>query len=248
MIIYTASDKGDMLKNLEKSIKSLRKYYKDEIIVFLTPPLPNYLFMNNLENNYGVCLNISNVNYTKPFRLKEGGRYGRYGEKIIAISKTKNDNVMFLDCDTIINSNPDVLFNYDFDFSARVAPSFLNVNFNEWVKPFYENDCCVLPIFNAGCLVFKNKTNEFVGELAIKYFDDGKKIFSRDIGKQYQLDQFSISLAVSKLELNIKYMGESEHGYRWMYDNPKSIIYHGSKNNIIKEFYRIFRGGYRYIS
>lgn len=230
------------------SVKSLRRYTDDPVTVIATPPSVSVSWCRAMDE-LDVDVRHRAENLTEPFRIREGKREGRYGEKLRSLMEGEEDDVLFLDGDTKINRDPAELFHGDWEFSARIAPGFLNMDVTVWRKVFEKEGAGMLPMFNTGAMAFRRGAAKKIGRQALDYFREGEQVFPHDINPQYLLDQFAVSLAVAKQDIVVHYMGKREHGFRWLHENPSDpVIYHGSARSPLHEVLRGVRGLCWYVS
>lgn len=207
-IVYTLSDKRDMVKEILKSLKSLRRFVdKSDIDVFYTPPRTQRTY-RKLRAYATVC---NRPNITTPFVFDPLIGKGNYGEKI-HLCDVPFSTVIFLDCDTTINKDITELLAGDYDFSGRRGRENL-IKWDVWSE-FCQSLGEYPPfIYNAGFMIFKN-------ELHTKIKEDWARFFALDIPHIYKTptytkEEYALSLALPD-ETRIKDMTEKEHFCAWI--------------------------------
>jgi len=215
-IIYSVSDVRDLIRDTINSIMSLRRYFeKEDIIIYYTPPRSkkNYAKLSKL----GTVIKERNI--TDEFRIIKG--YGRFGEKFHALF-VDSPNIIFLDSDTIINKDLFQLLWGSFDFSGRIAPSFLDININDWNKMFIERGKTPIPMINTGFMIFKNHTHNIIADEVLEYM-------SSDLTNPFPIsnlkDQYALSLAVTGKK--IRWMDNTIHAFLWKNELDGYVV-HGS--------------------
>ena len=220
-IVYSLSNVRDLIRDCLRSLKTLNRFIdKNNIIIFYTPPR-NYKTYNKLKKRAEVK-EVDNI--SEPFWFTNNRGYLRAGEKI-HLCNVNNENIIFLDCDTIVKRNPLELLNYDFDFMGRIEKrAMAKFDLKKWNNMFKKFNKKPIPMFNTGFMIFKNYTHRKIKNDWIKYsFMDLPKIHPLT----YQKEQYALSLALSVFK--IKYMSNREHAFRW-YDEEKinTYILHGT--------------------
>jgi hypothetical protein len=228
MFVYTASDRGDMIHQLIKSVQSLSRFVdKDEITVVLTPPYPS-------EKRYEGLHQYAQINRTEnttaSFELRPG-KSGRFGEKIAAVLGAEAREVIFLDCDARIRKNPKKLLYGDYSFSGRAAGGFLDFDINIWTQMFLDLGKTPIPMINAGFMIFRGGIHKKIMKEALAFFQNAK--LPRCHHHYYHRDQYAITLAASGH--SIKWMSRNEHGYRWKNEHPDTVILHGERRPVLKQ-------------
>lgn len=117
-IAYTFSSVKNMPKDLLKSIKTTRSFVEaDDIIVFYTPPRePEHIDM--LEN-LGVDLRLRE-HRSRAFSMGKEDVKSYYTDKTW-LCTVGDDQVIFLDCDTVVLEDPREILEGDFEFNARAG-------------------------------------------------------------------------------------------------------------------------------
>jgi hypothetical protein len=227
-VIYTASNVRVLIEELKGSLESLTKFVrKKDIEVHLTPPHPAITVRKQIEPFARII--IEDENKTPEFQLTPTIR-GRFCEKIAILNRVEGEEVLFLDCDTRINRDPNELFKDDFHVSARVAEGYKYFNFNKWNNLFLSLELTPIPMINAGVMAFKGGVHKRITDKALKYLD---KKLPKCAPRYYHLDQYVLSLAFS--EYDIRWMSPKEHGYRFNHESKDTIIFHGGKRSINHE-------------
>ena len=244
-VYYTLSDIGDLCRDTLASVSSLRKHFRGEVILDVTPPNPGADWISLIQD-HRVTIQYRE-NETQAWRIKQYGRLGRYGEKVATLARAPEDLVLFLDCDTRIKARIDPIFQeHCFDFSARIAPSMLALDWVKYERYFWDhNTNRIKPVYNAGVLAFKNGMARIIGSEALKILKH--YTFLPRAGPQLQKDQFSISVALALGDYKIRPMGPEIHGFRWLNESNKCTVYHGTRRPG-REAIRSFRGWLNHVS
>lgn len=215
---YTLSSKNSMVKEAVRSIKSLKNQIreKDDIVIYYTPPYD--------DEDYRELSRLAEVrkisNKTPEFSVKPFEEKGHYGEKV-NICEIETDNLVFLDCDTLVLDDIYEVIRGDFDFKAR--PGSTTIDETEWHNLFSENDEEYMDWMpNAGFLVFKNS---FHRKIAEKWQDYISQELNYELEGMKHKEQYALALAVS--DGKCKKMSENEHVMEWSdRSNSKGIVYH----------------------
>lgn len=159
------------------------------------------------------------------FRMDEYDELRSYADKLW-ITESEKENVVFLDCDTLIMRDIWSVLEGDFEFKARPG----SAEKKNWERLFKENNEPYLDWMpNAGFLVFKNNKHREISEKWRDYYldlDDD----SYTKGSKHHREQYALSLAVSSLK-TVK-MNSSEHLMEWQDDlNTEAILYHKSNDS-----------------
>ena len=218
-----------MIPQLIKSLHSLSKFVdQNEIIVALTPPYPTKKRYLKELHQYAQILRTENT--TSPLQPRPG-KSGRFGEKIVAVLNSKAEDVVFLDCDTRVINNPQKLLHGDYDFSARAAGGFLDLDINTWTQMFIDLDKTPIPMINAGFMIFRGGSHRCIMKEALTYFEESN--LPRCHHYHYHKDQYAISLAASGYK--IRWMSREDHAYRWKNEPPDTVVLHGERRPILKQ-------------
>lgn len=207
--VYTLSSRRHMVFDAIRSIKTLRQYTDPEnIIVFYTPPRE--------ENHQELLENLDVDVRLRPhkadeFRAVSQERPRHYGDKLY-VCEVEADEVMFLDCDTIITADVNDVFRGNFEFAARPDNATRDGKWREFVDKLNRNALPWMP--NAGLLVFKNGSQQRVERVWRKYIN---RTFDVDIGVKNYQDQYSLAIAVGKLDE--RKLTDEEHVFEWS-DEP----------------------------
>jgi hypothetical protein len=216
--VYTLSSRKLMVEQATKSIKTLKNHVSPEkISVFYTPPYDEH-DEEQLEK-LGVNL-IKKQNQTESFNINTGDEEGHYGEKT-NLCNIESENVVFLDCDTLILEDIWKVIEGDFEFKAR--PGDAGVHEENWRKMFERFDEEYMDWMpNAGFLIFKNEIHKQIGEKWLNYTNKDLKYERKNMNHQ---EQYALALSVS--EYNIQKMTEDEHVMEWA-DKPNATgtVYH----------------------
>ena len=216
--VYTLSSRKGMVQQALRSIATLKHYVdEDKITVFYTPPYDEQ--DEQALSQTGVKI-IKKENQTEAFNVSRSLPESHYGEKINLCS-VDSENVVFLDCDTVIGNNIWEVLEGGFEFKARPAHRFNDQK--DWKQLFEERDRPYLDWMpNAGFMVFKQKAHK-------KIKDDWADLVNQDLGFQMgkvnHHEQYALALAVS--DLKIHEMEKKEHVLEWNEEiSPDAYVYH----------------------
>ena len=216
--VYTLSSRKGMVQQALRSIATLKHYVEPEKIhVFYTPPYDEEGEGTLRETGVNI---IKKENQTEAFNVSRSLPESYYGEKINLCSLDE-ENVVFLDCDTVVGNDIWEVLEGDFEFKARPAHRFNDDE--DWKQLFDERDRPYLGWMpNAGFLVFKKKAHK-------KIQDDWAEYVSQDLefrkGKVNHHEQYALALAVS--DLKIHEMEKEEHVMEWNDEKvPDAHVYH----------------------
>lgn len=219
-LVYTLSDKGNMVKDILSSLKTASKFFdKKDIIIFHTPPRKEET--TRKLSHYATVVLTENI--TAPFTFRRHIGAGQYGEKI-QLCNVDRENIIFLDCDTKIMKDPRKLLDGDYDFAGRVAPMG-DFDIGKWCNLFKMFGKEAIGMFNAGFIILKNNTHKKIRKDWLFYLnEDLPKLHPN----AYHKDQYSLSLAVS--DLKILYLKSSEHAFRWLdEEHIETYVLHGTE-------------------
>ena len=154
--VYTLSSRANMVSEAIRSVKTLKTYVEPEKInLFYTPPHDEYdeRELKKLDVNL-----IKKENKTEGFSIHSGDEQGHYGEKV-NLCTIEAENVVFLDCDTLILEDIWKVIEGDYDFKAR--PGNSGINEQKWTEMFErEGEEYMDWMPNAGFMIFKNNTHK----------------------------------------------------------------------------------------
>lgn len=252
--LYTVSDRGKMYKDLINSINSLLRFVNPNQIIVIHTPDVNHGYHKKLSMK-GIR-NIVMDNELKPFNIVKDNsrnRFGYYGEKIAKLDNPvleDADNVMFLDCDTVILRDVEKLFEYDFDVAIRIDKGFVDFNISIWVKQFRDLGLDCIPMCNTGVMLFKHGYHKIISGYAKDYYND---VDWYDVHKKCHFDQYAVTCAISKcLKLdngfNVWWLDNKVHGMRWENDIIKPYIKHGSRKKVFRKVLRKIKEYVYYVS
>ncbi len=209
---YTLSSRKLMVQQAIRSIKTLKNYVEPEKInVFYTPPYDEH-DEKELEK-LGVNL-IKEENETEGFSIGSVEEKGHYGEKA-KLCGLEAENVVFLDCDTVVLEDIWKVIEGDFDFKAR--PGSESQETEEWRKMFEKRDEEYMGWMpNAGLLILKNNTHKEIGEKWLEYINSQIEYQVSDINHH---EQYALALTIS--DYNLEKMTEDEYVMEWA-DKPNA--------------------------
>lgn len=219
--VYSLSSKGDMVKDFVLSASTLSNYVDmSEVVVFYTPPYSDG--DEELISNLGVDLRkVENI--TESFSLTGFDEPSGYGEKV-RLTEVDSENVVFLDCDTLVLNDVWEVIKGEFEFKAR--PGSSNPESKSWQFMFERENKPVMDWMpNAGFLVFKNSLHKKI-ESEWKQNLEGQDF---DIDGTKHLEQYALALSVA--ETNLAKMTELEHTFGWV-EKPseETVVYHKGSN------------------
>lgn len=226
--VYTFSSGGypdKMVKNLIRSIKSLTRYVDEaDITVFHTPPRKQS-DREELEQ-LGVTV-VDDQADLPPFALHLFERPKPYVQKW-NVTKVNAENVVFLDCDTVVLDDIWEVIEGDFEFKAR--PAGPDDHLDDWRSMFREFDEEPLDWYpNCGFLVFKDRLHKRVAEDWAEYIERDLPFYH----EAYTKEQYALALAVAGHD--ISKMICQDHVMEWM-DGPQSTgtVYHYITGSSVK--------------
>lgn len=220
--VYTLSSRRQMINDAVRSIKTLQQYVNSEnIIVFYTPPRKER--HEQLFDRLDVDVRLR-PNKAEEFRAVPHERARHYGDKLYVCDVDANQ-VAFLDCDTIVTEHPRELFEGEFEFAARPDNAELGSEWMQFTEEIGETSLPWMP--NAGLLVFKQGSHRRIQQEWQKYIN---KDFHLDIGEKSYRDQYSLTIAASKLDS--RKLNKRHHVFEWA-DEPyeNGIVYHTERND-----------------
>ena len=231
---YTLSSRKGMVQQALRSIATLKHYVEPEKIkIFYTPPYDKEDEEKLRETGAEV---IKKENQTEAFNVSRSLPESHYGEKI-NLCNIESNNVVFLDCDTVVGKDIWEVLEGDFEFKARPAHRFKDKK--EWKQLFEDRDRPYLDWMpNAGFLVFKNNAHKKIQDNWAEYVSQDLEF---QLGKVNHHEQYALALAVSNLKIHE--MDESEHVLEWLDEKtPDAYVYHieqaagSSTINLIKNY------------
>jgi hypothetical protein len=215
---YTLSSRKKMVQQCLRSIATLKQHADSaQIKIYYTPPY-------NEEDEEALRATgaeiVKKENQTEAFNVSRSLPESHYGEKI-NLCNIDSENVVFLDCDTVVGNNIWEVIEGDFEFKARPAHRF---NDDEsWKNMFDKRERPYLDWMpNAGFLVFKDKAHK-------KIQDDWARLVGEDLdfqmGKVNHHEQYALALAVS--DLKIHEMEKKDHVLEYRGEKvPDAYVYH----------------------
>ena len=216
--VYTLSSRDKMVQQCLRSITTLKQHVPaEQIKIFYTPPYDEE--DEQILKDTGAEL-LKKDNQTEAFNVSRSLPERHYGEKINLCS-LEEENVVFLDCDTVIGNNIWEVVEGDFEFKGRPAHRFNDQE--EWKHLFEERDRPYMDWMpNAGFMIFKRGAHRKIRE-------HWEKFVSEDLdfkkGKVNHHEQYALALAVS--DLKIHEMTEQEHVLEWNDEKiPDAYVYH----------------------
>jgi hypothetical protein len=161
-------------------------------------------------------------------------RFGEYfhGNKLYVCDCPEAGRVIFLDADTLVLKPLDHLFagRNDVDFMARVATKYY---YGDWDQAVWRETCTragagLVPMFNAGVLVFQNGMhrrveNDWASFMKAYLLEQ----WPAPCGDARMKEQWGLALAIGASRCNYLELDAREHAYRWNEDPPEeAVVYH----------------------
>ena len=187
-IFYACNGYEENLINACKySVLSARRFLdREDIIVSFHPPYDAEMIDKIIEIDEFAIIELNQHHIGKPFNIhplsdewKDNDRY--YGEKI-NIRDVDSENVLLLDCDTLIINELSPLFEGDFDFGGRA----MDLIENQWQN----NSNLIIPtkrvlrliknknvhMWAGAYCVFKNNFHKLIGDEWLDYYNNKRDI------------------------------------------------------------------------
>lgn len=217
---YTLSSRKGMVQQCLRSIATLKQHVEsDQIKIFYTPP---YDEKDEQALEATGAEIIKKENQTEAFNVSRSLPESHYGEKI-NLCNIDSENVVFLDCDTIVGNDIWEVLEGDFEFKARPEVYFTKEEDEDWYELFEERDeefHSWMP--NAGFLIFKNGFHKEIKDKWMKYT---KEDLDFQIGKVQHDEQYALALAVSGED--IEEMDEKDHVFEYRGEKTAdAYVYH----------------------
>lgn len=216
--VYTLSSRNKMVQQCLRSVATLKHYVDEEKIkIFYTPPYDEE--DEQALKDTGAEL-LKKDNQTEAFNVSRSLPERHYGEKV-NLCALEEENVVFLDCDTVIGNDIWEVLEGDFDFKARPAKRFENDE--DWMELFErKNEAYIDWMPNAGFMVFKNGFHHEIEGKWRRYIEEDLDF---NVGKVNHDEQYALALAVSNR--NIREMTPDEHVLEWNDEKiPGAYVYH----------------------
>ena len=213
---YTLSSRKGMVQQCLRSIATLKQHVDPEKIkIFYTPP---YEESDEKALEATGAEIIKKENQTEAFNVSRSLPESHYGEKI-NLCNLDAENVVFLDCDTVVGNDIWELIEGDFEFSARFE------HFDEWEELFEKhNEDYIEGMPNAGFLIFKDGMHKQIQDKWVHYV---QKDLDFQIGKLRHDEQYALALAVSAADADIRRMNKEDHVLEYREEKiPNGYVYH----------------------
>ena len=214
--VYTLSSRKGMVQQALRSIATLKQHIEPEQIrIFYTPPY-DQKDEKALEQTGAEI--IKKENQTEAFNVSRSLPESHYGEKI-NLCNIDAENVVFLDCDTVVGNNIWEVLEGDFEFKARPEEPPEEEKWRPIFEKYEEPYMDWMP--NAGFLVFKKGFHKELGKKWLKYFQE------MDIqrGKVNHREQYALALATASGK--VEKMTSKEHTLEWLDEKtPDAYVYH----------------------
>ncbi|QGA81065.1 hypothetical protein [Candidatus Nanohalobium constans] len=215
VFVYTLSSRKNMVQQCLRSIATLKQHVEPEKIkIFYTPPYDKE--DEEALKDTGAEI-IKKENQTEAFNVSRSLPESHYGEKINLCS-LESENVVFLDCDTVIGNDIWEVIEGDFEFKARPGSADLE-NWEDLFEEHGEEYMDWMP--NAGFLIFKNGLHQEIQDKWVRYVNSDLE----SQGKVNHHEQYALALAVSGH--HTQPMTKKEHVFEWNNEKiPDANIYH----------------------
>jgi len=243
--VYSLSDTRSFKLQVFNSLKSLSLFVKPKDIIVIVNPKSNSRGIRSLSrfctvyqgNPYYENLDLP------PFRYK------------IEMCDIDADNIVFLDCDTIIMDDPKELIDGDFDVMGRQEPCMAyegekrpSWDQEEWerqLKRFGKPTDSIA--YNDGFIILKNGIHKKIKKDFIKYYKmyANGELKSPNTTDDSHHNAFALSLALAGYKA--KHMNTHHHWYGWRAENftssDKTYVLHigTSKNDLQGYLYNLSR-------
>lgn len=242
-VVFTLSDAPNLRRDLNWSLPACARFIKKEdIIVFLTPPVTfvkkNQKLRKQWIKQLRTMATVKEVPLlTRPFiafRRRGGGAW--YGEKA-HLCDVKARNVVFLDCDCHMIRDISPLVKGKFDFSARVDRLGMPALDIPLFKKMFKNiGKKYIPMPNAGFLIFKNYCHKKIKDDWTKYVNDPD--LPNPHTEQNTKEQYCLAMAVSGYRIrwlkDENYLFYPEIKEWYIEKNPNLYVVH-TKSNVMKK-------------
>ncbi len=167
-------------------------------------------------------------------------QFGTYfhGNKIYVCTRAAS-RVVFLDADTLILRPLDLVWQgQDADILARVGKAYENPCWNQriWEETFDSVNSRVVPMYNAGFLVFQNQAQ-------VRIHGYWKEFIQNYLSQQWRApwkdsrmyEQWALALAVGKARLRHSELGARHHAYGWVNEPAEeAVVFHTGSNNFAR--------------
>lgn len=171
-------------------------------------------------------------NITEMIKVQKG--WGRYGEKFHALFYPC-EKMIFLDSDTLITREFETTLKGDFEFAGRIAPNFFNLNQKTWAEMFRRREKPVIPMINAGYMIFKDHLHNRIADETLRYMNG--RMLKPDLVSN-QKDQYALTLAVA--DKKIKWLTNREHSFTFQNEFMGEVL-HGSIPRIGADIMLIYK-------
>ena len=213
---YTLSSRKGMVQQCLRSIATLKQHVdSSQIKIFYTPPYDEE--DEQVLEATGAEI-IKKENQTEAFNVSRSLPESHYGEKI-NLCNIDSENVVFLDCDTVVGNNIWEVLEGDFEFKARPEEPPEEEVWKPLFEKFDEPYRDWMP--NAGFLIFKNRFHQDLDEKWLKYFQE----VDIQRGKVNHREQYALALATASGK--VEKMTKKEHTLEWLEEKtPDAYVYH----------------------
>lgn len=240
--VYTCSGVKDLIENLQESVESLKEYADPgQIVVYATPPLNSNDIEKLIDLNVDVRLR---PNFSRKVTVHDFGEPSHFSDKFY-ITEVEAENVIFLDCDTLVFNNPKALIDGDFKFASLLTSRSKDESWQNSLRTLFEKEG-VEGFFerepSTGFMIFKDNFHKQVRESLSRFLKSDLR--SKGLEGIYAHDQYAMSLALGENGLNIssddfKELDRTDHCYGAYYKDNQDIdideitVFHKSDNQKI---------------
>lgn len=214
--VYTLSSRKGMVQQALRSIATLKQHVEAENIhVFYTPPYDEG--DEKTLRDTGVNI-VKKENQTEAFNVSRSLPESHYGEKI-NLCNIESENVVFLDCDTVIGNNIWEVIEGDFEFKARPEEPPEDEKWRSLFEKYDEPYMGWMP--NAGFLIFKDGFHRDLEDKWLNYFQEV------DIQRRKVNHREQYALALSTSSGKVEKMSPKEHTLEWLNEKTSdAYVYH----------------------
>lgn len=211
-VFYCISDKGSMVPQLIKSLKTLNRFVSPEnVLIYITPPHKEESKYQNLKQYARIEFRD---NLTEPFWANKHAK-ARWGE-MFQFTRVDEKDVIYIDHDTWILKNPFELLEGDYDVAFRVASTFISYyDIQSWNEYFLKNGKTPIPMPNGGLVILKNHIHKKLASEIFRIFEDPEMVH----GRGWQ-NRDEITLALAFADCKIRWLTPEEYCYRWKFEVP----------------------------
>ncbi|NLI09034.1 MAG: hypothetical protein GX457_18385 [Thermotogaceae bacterium] len=155
-------------------------------------------------------------------------------DKVLLTELEDLTTLLYLDADTVILKDIHNLLHFTKkDLSARLAwvyqqQEIWNSRYDSaWRKVISITGLNYIPILNSGVMLFQNGSHLKIRDPWNTYM---KRFLQCELPQVYgsfrHYEQLGLALAISEQKLSVEIMPEDLHGFGWVPEPPKSVVYH----------------------